>query len=1794
MTIFTPDRFNQLRNLIPSGFPYRLRGALLAKKDRPYEIPFSGLESNFLYDLYVNDVRGQAFTSDNDGELLVSVRLEPGNDYELKLFPVGGTELGQKRIWVSVRNWATFHEATSESVGDIDQSIAIIYDGLRLDTAAIDELNNYHGRNVWQSNSSNYGSGTFRETLRILRNAYLNEGGSIDGIRDAVASRAFINPLILSGRELPIWWLDQELSDDFKVRSRFTSNDLDELNVGALRALGSIDSDTLEDLVDIHLFSSDNLNIEFSPDWDGGDIVIEGTTKFGVEVEEIVTSNPGSSETSNFSYIRVARISRSTAGTAGTVYFGYANEKFVKVTEISSFTDELVTNTLEYRPSATPTTESFLLNGNVIKEQSNNLSDIRSFRFYFPRKEAELMSTLVEPFNLLQDRSIFSFEIDGRGIVDIDFSDYFTPGGPITPSMATAAQIVDVINSELSSIPTYGASYSNSALVVSTLAGPSFKIVGNSNSESSIDQNGRDLGSFITIHYSGYTNDFSNYVFNSTLTQEGESLVFFGYQSKDWFDVEVNYQLKPDTDVSSDFQFIGPSAPDNFIINGATSLGYRRSSYSFNPALVLEASGGQFTIEKEFSRILEKKGQVITLEMLVSIGNASLSITSPFQAFVSFDNGSQFFSFNDIVGTQPIPVPIGTVNYEVGGYHQTFVSRLYIPVDAVSAIVRIEGNGFSSGDLIIIEEISIFDTITNSKFLDHNTVTRGPSYNFLRSEVYAWFPEEPSSTEIVDIGFGNKEGHIQRIKPSNTVFDTINATERNFSRVGGSVSGGEEPSITIQFDDFVRNISQGDWIEFTVLTSNTGSVTTLTFEALPVVLDGDGLFVEWDEGNIPGSIPIPLSNEDGVGTPLPGQPIPFVNYGLSRLHTAIQDEVTRRQDASLPVLLDSTLDDGGVPILPPYVYPPVPSFEKDDWTSVFIDNGDDTFTITPNIRFTSGNSFDYRSNQMSFRLPTLPCSFSFSVSEFYGFAGNVFDSSHQRLRCIGIGIAEDSEYSSNGTVDLSGDTFFSILRTTPSSSNPTPYIDIYEGTTLISDVGVYDINDRYTLNINELGDVSFFINDDEIYSGLAIIPTGRDDLNIAFGGVLHATNTDVTYDFFNNVDLGTNATEDEIEVNAASDSSDLEHRAVKRLNAPFQVSMSYFWNAPIARFGFAIHDDDTSGTFTTFNDLTAGIIVLQNDSVSSISGTGAPTPIGAASIPYRDDEDFETVWTMTVDESGELNIYQDDELILSESHTARDSWYVVYGMESQTGRMSVAGNGYSRLAFSSSVTNITGLPRANSYPWSFFNDTFLSFNQDTGRVQSLGSAGGSFFNQAGSVLSPLPIDISFQFSPIGPNPNSTGVVVALVCEPYVSGDLSAYVNSVIEGIGVRILYDGAGNQLIDLENTSEIINSTPPQDTDTYRITAENFTSTYNVMFSAYWNDLTDWDNDARTLRFSSTTGSNSSSQVHRAFRRMSTPIDFSFTYQSVALRRYSACLGLIESVAGSIGTLPVGVVIDPDDNEIFSVSPSGAGIGPDISTGASITDSTEFRMVMSETGDFEFYQDGTLILSETHDSRSEWVLHLASQGNNSLSEGFTILSGFPAEPDIEQTTSYTKFSFYQNDNLLFSRINPTAHRALYINFQFTEPESIDYLDFVGLPFSLADPDSLYGDYELTLNQSYLSEAGNTEIIGTIIDNSTLPSNFFSGGESQVTSPFLGYPSLPEDWTINVVGVWNEDQFNECTLTNLEIVENSPRKGSFALPANVTEIGPVDLTTESVITGEASGLMQLSSSVDDGMVSVVT
>lgn len=782
MPIIPPDRANQLNSLVPTGYPYKLRGALLAKQDDPFQIPFEGLQPNFLYDLYVNDDRRRSFTSDANGDLLVTVDLEAGNDYEIRLFPFGGTDFGQRRIWVSVRNWATFHSASAEKILEVDESIGIIYDGLRLDSAAIDELNNYHGRNLLQGNDFNYGTGGFRETLRMLRQAYLNEGGSISGIRNAVASLAFINPLIKSGKDLSIWWLDEEISDEFRFSSRLLSNDLDSLNQHVLTGIGTISSiSPIFGLSDITLIEDDNLRFQFSSGWDGGDIRITGTTKFGVDVEEVILSNPGDVSESVFVYSSIDSIVKTNQGSTGNVFIGYVNAKFIKVTNISPFTTPDVTNTLEYRPAPLPGIERYLYNGNIVREQSNSVTGVQTYRVYPPRVEAEITAVSVETYDLSGNARFFSFEIDGRGRVDMDFSN-FVSTNISNLSAVTASEVVLCINDELVSRPNYGASYNLTASIVNTTAGDTFKISGNVNADSNIDFNGRDLGSFVKLYYSGNSNDFVNEVFQFNLNSTDSSRVFFGRQSDEWFDIEVNYEFKPTSNVSDNFDFLGSDGPDNLKISGLNTIGFRRTSLSFNRSLILEVTNSNWELRKSFPKVLEKLGKVITAQMIVSLGDSTLSITNPFSFFMSFDDGATFYSFNSVIGSQPTPNPIGTTDYELGAYHQTFTVKFYVPIDSQSAILKVRGNGFSSGDIIAIEDLSIFESSTTSKFLASNTVTRGPSYNLLRSELNVWFPERSNFNEREDIGLEDSEGHIQRTKPSNTIFDTNNATELNFTR----------------------------------------------------------------------------------------------------------------------------------------------------------------------------------------------------------------------------------------------------------------------------------------------------------------------------------------------------------------------------------------------------------------------------------------------------------------------------------------------------------------------------------------------------------------------------------------------------------------------------------------------------------------------------------------------------------------------------------------------------------------------------------------------------------------------------------------------------------------------------------------------------------------------------------------------------------------------------------------------------------------------------------------------------
>lgn len=905
MTILPPNRSSQLNSLVPKGFPYRLRGALLANQDDPFQIPFSGLEPNFLYDLYVNNQRRRSFTSDSSGDLLVTIELDAGADYEILLFPFGGTEFGQKRIWVSVRNWATLHSSTAEMILEQDDDIAIIYDGLRLDTAAIDELNNYHGQNLFQTNDFNYGTRGFRETLRMLRQAYLNEGGSIAGIRNAVSSLAFINPLIKSGRDLSIWWLDEELSQEFRFTSRLTSNDLDTINLSALTGLGTILSSSSNfGLQNVELVEADNLRFSFSADWDGGDITISGTTKFGVEVQEIVFSSPGNVVESNFSYVSATTILKQVQGTAGDVTVGYASVKFVKIINISPFTEPDTSYTLTYQPAPVPNTERFLYNGNIAREQSNGTEGIQTYRIFPPRVEAEVMARSVEPFDLSGNGRYFSFEIDGRGRVELDFDDYIA-----TLSSATAAEVVSAINQELNGRPNYGSSYNASASVVTTTAGDSFKITGGSGALSEIDLNGRDLGSFIKLYYSGNSNDFVDEAFQITLSSTDSSRVFFGKQSDEWFDIEVNYNLKPNSNVSDNFMFLGSDAPDNFEVNGLDIVGFKRTSFSSEKALILEVQTSGWTIERSYPRVLERAGKIITMQMVTSIGNASLSITDPFQLFVSFDNGSSFYSYDFVVGSQPTPNPIGTTNYEMGDYHQTFTTRFYVPIDAVSAIFRIQGDGFTSGDILAIDDISIFDQSINSKFLSRNTVTRGPSYNFLRSELNAWFPERPNTNEKIDIGLEEEEGHIQRVKPSNTIFDRFDATELTNSLATNVVGVWNaqqfDESTLTNFEVFANSPRKSSYIrptnitdtgiveiEFGVFQPEASSISLLissvddnAIEVVPLSASSTSSLVgDVDDSEVSVVTPVPPVIDFFVVTPISleaGQDTASISWGVS-------------------------------------------------------------------------------------------------------------------------------------------------------------------------------------------------------------------------------------------------------------------------------------------------------------------------------------------------------------------------------------------------------------------------------------------------------------------------------------------------------------------------------------------------------------------------------------------------------------------------------------------------------------------------------------------------------------------------------------------------------------------------------------------------------------------------------------------------------------------------------------------------------------------------------------------------
>lgn len=337
MTTDRPNRYLQLARLVPKGVWYKAQGTLLPWRSSPYELFFSPVPASTTFQVFVNEVFTGFVSSNGDGETVVLAVLRQGYN-EISIVAPDGTKFP---AYVSTRLSATIHAAHAETFERLDESLLDVKRGTALELASSRFLGPVFGRPLRQANDLGFLTGAYRLLVRWLRQAFRLFGAKLRGMRQGPAGYTSSSPLRLLREWRPWWRLGSSLAPiDLQTRSRALTSTLANLNARSLDFVHAAYAATAANVFPGPtgaVLTPQRLTATFATGWDGGSLIIEGTSPQGTALSETVTpvaSQPlaaGETVRGTLIFDAVTSIRKTVVGTGGTASVGLDESVFVEI-----------------------------------------------------------------------------------------------------------------------------------------------------------------------------------------------------------------------------------------------------------------------------------------------------------------------------------------------------------------------------------------------------------------------------------------------------------------------------------------------------------------------------------------------------------------------------------------------------------------------------------------------------------------------------------------------------------------------------------------------------------------------------------------------------------------------------------------------------------------------------------------------------------------------------------------------------------------------------------------------------------------------------------------------------------------------------------------------------------------------------------------------------------------------------------------------------------------------------------------------------------------------------------------------------------------------------------------------------------------------------------------------------------------------------------------------------------------------------------------------------------------------
>ena len=351
-----PNRYSQLAGLMPRGQFWDALGAVIPKRNTPYQFLFETGIANRRFGVFDNDVFKYVVVTDALGEAVVTLDLGIG-EHTIRI--EDDVTANQFKAYATVRAYATWHAAYAEVLESLDLSIEQIYEGSHLEQSISLYLGEFWGREVGQTNNLLYATETFRGVLWNLRQAYRWYGATKHGLQQAVWAFTSSSPWIVPRLWRARWILDTPLLPNFDLQTFVRTlpaptlpyvlpDDLFQtINDASYLFVHDFYADT-----DPNVFpgpiqqppTPQTLNVTYQNGWDGGDVTIAGTTVTGEAISETIPAGPLPVPTPVALLVQgtqvfstITSITKSVvAGIGSVAIVGLSTSRFVKLESLNS------------------------------------------------------------------------------------------------------------------------------------------------------------------------------------------------------------------------------------------------------------------------------------------------------------------------------------------------------------------------------------------------------------------------------------------------------------------------------------------------------------------------------------------------------------------------------------------------------------------------------------------------------------------------------------------------------------------------------------------------------------------------------------------------------------------------------------------------------------------------------------------------------------------------------------------------------------------------------------------------------------------------------------------------------------------------------------------------------------------------------------------------------------------------------------------------------------------------------------------------------------------------------------------------------------------------------------------------------------------------------------------------------------------------------------------------------------------------------------------------------------------